>query len=70
MILRKEYWNQLTQWKADQIIAFNFEELEYEELCDYKKLFKYGGLPLSRSFVFYPAERFDIVGRQILKANK
>ena len=25
---------------------------------------------LSESFIFYPAERFDIVGKQILKANK
>ena len=25
---------------------------------------------LSKSFVFYPVERFDIVGKQILKANK
>lgn len=26
---------------ADRIIAINFEELEYEELCDYKKLYEY-----------------------------
>lgn len=26
---------------ADRIIAINFEELEYEELCDYKKLHEY-----------------------------
>ena len=25
---------------------------------------------LTESFVFYPAERFDIVGKQLLKANK
>lgn len=74
MILRREYLNQLTQWKneqvikvvtgirrcgkstllmqyqdelkasgtgADQIVAINFEDLEYEELCDYKKLYSY-----------------------------
>ena len=27
--------------KENQIIAVNFEELEYEELCDYKKLYAY-----------------------------
>ena len=27
--------------EADRIIAINFEELEYEELCDYKKLYEY-----------------------------
>ncbi len=27
--------------KDDQIVAVNFEELEYEELCDYKKLYAY-----------------------------
>ena len=27
--------------KEEQIIAINFEELEYEELCDYKKLYAY-----------------------------
>lgn len=26
---------------TDQIIAVNFEELEYEELCDYRKLYEY-----------------------------
>lgn len=26
---------------TDRIIAINFEELEYEELCDYKKLYEY-----------------------------
>lgn len=74
MIQRKEYLNELIQWKdeqvikvvtgirrcgkstllmqyqdylrsvdvgTDQIIAVNFEELEYEELCDYRKLYEY-----------------------------
>ena len=27
--------------EKNQIIAVNFEELEYEELCDYKKLYAY-----------------------------
>ena len=27
--------------EENQIIAVNFEELEYEELCDYKKLYAY-----------------------------
>lgn len=27
--------------EADRIIVINFEELEYEELCDYKKLYEY-----------------------------
>ena len=26
---------------VDQIIAVNFEELEYEDLCDYRKLYEY-----------------------------
>ena len=25
---------------------------------------------LTESFIFYPAERFDIVGKQLLKVNK
>ncbi|MGN1194599.1 MAG: ATP-binding protein [Acutalibacteraceae bacterium] len=74
LILRKEYLNELIQWKDEQVIkvvtgirrcgkstllmqyqdylkksgvdesqivAINFEELEYEELCDYKKLYAY-----------------------------
>lgn len=74
MIQRKEYLDELIQWKdeqvikvvtgirrcgkstllmqyqdylrsvgvgTDQIIAVNFEELEYEELCDYRKLYEY-----------------------------
>lgn len=74
MVERKEYLEQLTQWKdeqvikvitgirrcgkstlllqyqtwlkangvsADQIVSVNFEELEYEELLDYRKLYEY-----------------------------
>ena len=74
MVLRKEYLDELIQWKDDkvikvvtgirrcgkstllaqfrawlqtqgisesQIIAINFEELEYEELLDYRKLYAY-----------------------------
>lgn len=74
MVERKEYLNQLIQWKdeqvikvvtgirrcgkstlllqyqawlkangvsEDQIVSINFEELEYEELLDYKKLYSY-----------------------------
>ena len=74
MVERKEYLEQLAQWKdeqvikvitgirrcgkstlllqyqtwlkangvsADQIVSVNFEELEYEELLDYRKLYEY-----------------------------
>ena len=74
MVERKEYLEQLAQWKdeqvikvitgirrcgkstlllqyqawlkangvsADQIVSINFEELEYEELLDYRKLYEY-----------------------------
>ena len=48
MIQRKEFLKELIKWKdrqngvtENQIIAINFEELEYEELCDYKKLYDY-----------------------------
>ena len=74
MVERKEYFEQLAQWKdeqvikvitgirrcgkstlllqyqtwlkangvsADQIVSVNFEELEYEELLDYRKLYEY-----------------------------
>ena len=74
MIERKEYLDQLIQWKDEQVIkvvtgirrcgkstlltqyqdwlkengiseerivSINFEELEYEELLDYKKLYAY-----------------------------
>lgn len=74
MVERKEYLDQLIQWKdeqlikvvtgirrcgkstlltqyqswlkdsgisEEQIVSVNFEELEYEELLDYKKLYEY-----------------------------
>ena len=74
MVVRKEYLDQLIQWKdeqvikvvtgirrcgkstlltqyqdwlkesgisEEQIVSINFEELEYEELLDYKKLYAY-----------------------------
>lgn len=41
--LLMQYQDYLKQSRvdADRIIAINFEELEYEELCDYKKLYEY-----------------------------
>lgn len=41
--LLKQYQNQLMQEGVtpDQIISINFEELEFEELLDYKKLYSY-----------------------------
>lgn len=38
---------------ADRIIAINFEELEYEELCDYKKLYEYIKARLSSDKMTY-----------------
>lgn len=39
--------------EADRIIAINFEELEYEELCDYKKLYEYIKARLSSDKMTY-----------------
>lgn len=41
--LLKQYQNQLMQdgVSSDQIISINFEDLEFEELLDYKKLYSY-----------------------------
>lgn len=41
--LLKQYQNQLMQEgvSSDQIISINFEDLEFEELLDYKKLYSY-----------------------------
>lgn len=38
---------------TDRIIAINFEELEYEELCDYKKLYEYIKVRLSSDKTTY-----------------
>ena len=86
MVERKEYLNQLIQWKdeqvikvvtgirrcgkstlllqyqawlkangvsEDQIISINFEELEYEELLDYKKLYSYLKTRLCKEKITY-----------------
>ena len=81
----------------EQIISINFENLDYEPLKDYMRLYNYlkerlcvdkitdyltsAGRKISQntvsdyvealteSFVFYPVERFDIVGKQLLKVN-
>lgn len=86
MVERKEYLNQLIQWKdeqvikvvtgirrcgkstlllqyqawlkangvsEDQIVSINFEELEYEELLDYKKLYSYLKTRLCKEKITY-----------------
>lgn len=44
IIERKEYLNKLITWKDKQlikIVTINFEDLDYEELTNYKKLYNY-----------------------------
>ena len=41
LLMQYQEYLKLSGVDADRIIAINFEELEYEELCDYKKLYEY-----------------------------
>lgn len=41
LLLQYQAWLKTNGVSADQIISVNFEELEYEELLDYRKLYEY-----------------------------
>ena len=41
LLLQYQAWLKANGVSADQIVSVNFEELEYEELLDYRKLYEY-----------------------------
>lgn len=41
LLLQYQTWLKANGVSADQIVSVNFEELEYEELLDYRKLYEY-----------------------------
>lgn len=41
LLLQYQTWLKANEVSADQIVSVNFEELEYEELLDYRKLYEY-----------------------------
>lgn len=41
LLLQYQAWLKTNGVSADQIVSVNFEELEYEELLDYRKLYEY-----------------------------
>ena len=41
LLLQYQTWLKANGFSADQIVSVNFEELEYEELLDYRKLYEY-----------------------------
>lgn len=41
LLLQYQSWLKANGVSADQIVSVNFEELEYEELLDYRKLYEY-----------------------------
>ena len=41
LLMQYQTWLKANGVSADQIVSVNFEELEYEELLDYRKLYEY-----------------------------
>lgn len=41
LLMQYQTWLKANRVSADQIVSVNFEELEYEELLDYRKLYEY-----------------------------
>ena len=41
LLLQFQQWLKENEVTDEQIVSVNFEELEYEELLDYKKLYQY-----------------------------
>lgn len=41
LLLQYQTWLKANGVSAEQIVSVNFEELEYEELLDYRKLYEY-----------------------------
>ena len=41
LLLQYQEWLKASGVSEDQIVSVNFEELEYEELQDYRKLYSY-----------------------------